>query len=113
MIKVIFGFKRRSGMSHREFRDYRQNVHAPRLFAIPEAAKLRRFAISYAQPTPNVPEPRFDAIVEAWFDSLADMDAFYLSENFKTKVAPDHANFIEPGSGWKLVTEEVVDIQRP
>jgi len=110
MIKVIFGFNRRPGMSRQEFRDYRQNVHAPLLFAIPEAEKIRRFAISYAQPTPTAPEPRFDAIVEAWFDSLADMDAFYLSDNFRTQVAPDHANFIDLSSGMKLVTEEIVDV---
>ena len=112
MIKAIFGFKRRPGMGVQEFRDYRRDVHAPLLFAIPEAEKIRRFVISYPLQAPDAPEPRFDAVVEAWFDSVADMDAFYLSENFKTKVAPDHANFIDLGSGWKLVTEEIVDIDR-
>ncbi|WP_456784013.1 EthD domain-containing protein [Erwinia sp. TECH1] len=46
MIKVVIAFKRRQGMSIEEFRNYRRDVHAPLLFAIPEAKKIRRFVIS-------------------------------------------------------------------
>ncbi len=88
MIKVILGFKRRQGMEVQAFRDYRREVHAPLLFAIPEAEKIRRFVVSYALLAPSAPEPRFDAVVEAWFDNLQDMDALFLSENFQPRSIP-------------------------
>ena len=78
------------------------------LFAIPEAANIRRFVVSYPVSTPNWPEPSYDAVVEAWFDSIAHMDALFLSENFRTKVDTDHENFIDLDSIERIVSEEVV-----
>ncbi len=74
MMKMLIGFRRRSGMSVQAFKDYRRDVHAPLLFAIPEAANIRRFVVSYPVPAPNWPEPTFDAVVEAWFDTMSDME---------------------------------------
>lgn len=108
MIKVILGFKRREGMGVQQFRNYRRDVHAPLLFAIPEAKKIRRFVVSYPLLSPSSPEPRFDAVVEAWFEDLADMDGLFHSENFQTKVDPDHVNFIDLSSVVRIVTEEIV-----
>lgn len=111
MIKLILGFKRRQGMETQAFRDYRRDIHAPLLFAIPEADLIRRFAISYPICTAADPEPRFDAVVEAWFDTVEDMDALYLSENFRDKVDPDHPNFIDMTSVVRLVTQELVVVE--
>ncbi|CAO3429876.1 EthD domain-containing protein [Azospirillum endophyticum] len=111
MIKVFLGFKRRQGMGVQEFREYRRDVHAPLLFAIPEAEKIRRFVISYPLHTEKSLEPRFDAMVEAWFDSLKDMDGLFLSENFKTIVDPDHVNFIDLSSVVKIISEEIVVVE--
>jgi len=111
MIKVILGFKRRQGMGVQEFRDYRREVHAPLLFAIPEANKIRRFVISYPLPAATPAEPRFDAVVEAWFDNLQDMDALFLSENFRDRVDPDHVNFIDLTSVVRIVCEELVVVE--
>lgn len=108
MIKVILGFRRRQGMGVQEFRDYRREVHAPLLFAIPEAKKIRRFVVSYPLLAPASPESRFDAVVEAWFDDVEDMDGLFLSENFRTKVDPDHVNFIDLSSVVRIVSEEIV-----
>ncbi|WP_249976920.1 EthD domain-containing protein [Vreelandella olivaria] len=108
MIKVVIGFKRRQGMGIQEFRDYRRDVHAPILFAIPEAKKIRRFVISYPVDYSTSDEPRFDAVVEAWFDNPDDMNELFLSTNFATKVDPDHVNFIDMTSVVRLVTEELV-----
>ncbi|MDB4945836.1 MAG: ethyl tert-butyl ether degradation protein EthD [Labilithrix sp.] len=110
MIKVIISFKRRPGMSTQEFRDYRRDVHVPTLLAIPEATKLRRLVVSYPLLAPEAPEPTFDAVVEAWFDSREEMDGLFASESFRTRVDPDHANFIDPSSVVWLVTEELVDV---
>jgi uncharacterized protein (TIGR02118 family) len=108
MIKMLIGFRRRPGMSPQAFKDYRRDVHAPLLFAIPEAASIRRFVVSYPVLAPNWPEPSFDAVVEAWFDTMADMDALFFSENFRTKVDPDHVNFIDLTSVSRVVSEEVM-----
>ncbi|PLR39534.1 EthD family reductase [Chimaeribacter californicus] len=111
MIKVVIGFKRQQGMSIQEFRDYRRDVHAPILFAIPEAKKIRRFVVSYPADYATSEEPRFDAMVEAWFDNSDDMHKLFLSDNFATKVDPDHVNFIDLASVVRLVTEEVIVVE--
>jgi len=113
MIKVIIGFKRRQGMGIQEFRDYRRDVHVPVLLAIPEARKLRRLVVSYPLLAPDAPEPTFDAVVEAWFDSLEEMDGLFASEAFRTRVDPDHVSFIDLSSVIWLVTEELVDVAEP
>ena len=111
MIKVIIGFKRKQGMAIQAFRDYRREVHAPLLFAIPEAKNIRRFVVSYPLPEQNSQDIRFDAVVEAWFDNLEEMDGLFLSENFKTRVDPDHANFIDLSTVVRVVTEEIVVVE--
>lgn len=108
MIKMLIGFRRRSGMSLQAFKDYRRDVHAPLLFAIPEAALIRRFVVSYPVAASDWGEPSFDAVVEAWFDSIEDLEALYFCENFKTKVDPDHVNFIDLSSVSRIVSEEII-----
>jgi len=48
--------------------------------------------------------------VEAWFDNLDDLNAFFLSDNFVNKVDPDHVNFLDVDAAVRLVTEEAVVI---
>lgn len=111
MIKVVIAFKRRQGMSIEEFRNYRCDVHAPLLFAIPEAKMIRRFVISYPTDYASSELPRFDAMVEAWFDNAEEMDKLFLSDNFATRVDPDHVNFIDLSSVVRLVTEELIVVE--
>ena len=111
MIKVVIAFKRRQGMSIEEFRNYRRDVHAPMLFAIPEAKKIRRFVISYPTDYASSEAPRFDAMVEAWFDNTEEMDKLFLSDNFATRVDPDHVNFIDLTSVVRLVVEELIVVE--
>jgi uncharacterized protein (TIGR02118 family) len=108
MIKMIITLNRRAGMTRQAFLDYRRDVHAPILLAIPEARHIRKFVVSHPVPAPGFPEPSYDAVVEAWFDSLDDMNALFLSENFKNKVDPDHANFIDISSVGRIVSQETV-----
>lgn len=108
MIKVIIAFRRKQGMGVQAFRDYRRDIHAPLLFAIPEAQKIRRFVVSYPVVADVGPEPAFDAVVEAWFDHVEDMQGLFLSQNFLTRVDPDHDNFIDMTTVIRLVTEEIV-----
>ena len=108
MIKMLITLKRRAGMSLQAFKDYRGDVHAPLLFAIPKAGYIRRFVVSYPIPAAAFPEPSYDAVIEAWFDSLDDLNALYLSESFRTRVDPDHVNFIDLSRVGRIISEETV-----
>ena len=107
---MLIGFRRRPGMSVQEFKDYRRDVHAPMLFAIPEAGLIRRFVVSYPVPAPGWPEPSYDAVVEAWFDTVEDLNTLYSCDNFRTQVDPDHINFIDMTSVGRIVSEELIVI---
>ena len=109
MTKMIITIKRREGMSHDEFVRYQRDVHRPLLMAIPEARRyIRRFVVSYPIPAPDYSGPDYDSVVEAWFDSLEDMNALYFSDNFLSTVDPDHANFMDLSAYGRVVTEEEV-----
>jgi len=111
MIKMIITIKRREGMSHEEFVHYQRESHRPLLMAIPEARKyIRRFLVSYPIQAPDYSGPDYDSVVEAWFDSMEDMNALYFSENFLSKVDPDHVNFMDLSSYGRIIAEEEVVI---
>jgi hypothetical protein len=109
MIKMIITLNRRDGMTHDEFVDYQRNVHRPLLLAIPEAEQyIRRFVVSYPVPAPNYPEPDYDSVVEAWFDTLDDLNGLYFSDNFLKLVDPDHVNFIDLSTFGRIISQEEV-----
>ncbi len=109
MIKMIITIKRREGMSHEEFVHYQREIHRPLLMSIPEARQyIRRFVVSYPIPAPDYSGPDYDSVVEAWFDSMEDMNALYFSENFLSKVDPDHKNFMDLSAYGRIVAEEEV-----
>ena len=109
MVKMIITIKRREGMTHDEFVRYQREVHRPLLMAIPEARRyIRRFVVSYPISAPGYSGPDYDSVVEAWFDSMEDMDALYFSENFLSKVDPDHVNFMDLSAYGRIVAEEEI-----
>lgn len=109
MIKMIITIKRREGMSHEEFVHYQREIHRPLLMSIPEARQhIRRFVVSYPIHAPDYSGPDYDSVVEGWFDSMEDMNALYFSENFLTKVDPDHKNFMDLSAYGRIVSEEEV-----
>ncbi|MFH9130957.1 MULTISPECIES: EthD domain-containing protein [Streptomyces] len=113
MIKMVITLKRRQGMTHEEFTHYQRNIHRPLLMSIPEARRyIRRFVVSYPVPAPRYPEPAYDSVVEAWFDSLADLEALFFSENFLRTVDPDHENFIDLSAFGRIICEEDVVLDR-
>jgi hypothetical protein len=79
---MVITFQRRQGMSIDEFKTYRRDVHAPILFAIPESKLIRRFVVSYPVAAPKWPEPSYDALVEAWFDAIDDMNTLFFPITF-------------------------------
>jgi len=111
MIKLAILLKRRKGMSHQEFLDYRRDVHAPLLLSIPETKQyVRKFIVSTPVEAAGYQDSPYDAMVEAWFNSLQDLNAFYQSDNFVNKVDIDHINFLDVPAALRLVTEETVVI---
>lgn len=109
MIKLAILLTRRAGMSHQEFINYRRDVHAPLLLSIPETKQyVKKFIVSVPVAAAGYPDPAYDAMVEAWFDSIDDLNAFYTSDNFVNKVDPDHVNFLNVPAAVRLITEETV-----
>jgi uncharacterized protein (TIGR02118 family) len=107
MIKLVFLLTRRKGMTHQEFVNYRRDIHVPLLLSIPETKQyVRKFIVSV--PLTGYPEPAYDAMVETWFDSIEDLNAFFQSDNFVNKIDPDHINFLDITATVTLVTEETV-----
>ena len=108
-LKIIVMLKRREGMSHAEFVDHYKNTHRPLLESIPETQRfVRRFAVSFPVPAPQYGEPSYDAVVEMWFDKMEDLDGLFFSDNFRTKVDPDHENFIDLTAFGRIVSQEEV-----
>lgn len=111
MIKMIITIKRKKEMSHEAFKRYQREVHRPLLMSIPEASRyIRRFIVSYPFIAPGYSGPDYDCVVEAWFDSMDDMNALYFSDNFLTKVDPDHQNFMDLSAYGRIVANEDIVI---
>ncbi|WPQ62694.1 EthD domain-containing protein [Chitinophaga sancti] len=111
MVKLAILLTRREGMTHQEFLDYRRDIHAPLLLSIPETEQyVRKFIVSAPVPASMYPAAAYDAMVEAWFDSVEDLNTFFQSDNFVNIVDPDHINFLDISAVVRLVTEEIVVI---
>ncbi len=111
MIKFVYLVKRAAHLTFEEFVTYHRESHAPLFKSIPEAAKyVRRYTVSHPVPAEQYPAPGWDAVVEICFDSWADHDAFFTSENYRTVVQPDESTFFVHADISVMVTEERVII---
>ena len=109
MIKFAYMVNRVEGMSVEAFVDYHRNRHAPLFTSIPEAKQyVRKYTVSHPVPAAAYPAPAYDGLTEIWFDSWADHDAFFKSENYLQKVQPDEPKFIDFNTVGIMVTEERV-----
>lgn len=109
MIKFVYLIKRVEGMSIEEFVTHHRERHAPLFTSIPEAQQyVRRYTVSHPVPAASYPAPAYDGLTEIWFETWADHDAFFASENYREVVNPDEATFIDLASVATMVTEEKV-----
>jgi len=109
MIKLAFALKRAPGLTQEQFVDHHRNRHAPLFTSIPETQQyVRKYVVSHPILAPSYPPPSFDGLTEIWFDSWQDHDAFFSSDNYKTRVQPDEPTFIDLANSVSLVTEEKV-----
>jgi uncharacterized protein (TIGR02118 family) len=103
MIKVIYCFRRRSGMDDAAFEHYWHHVHGPIGARIPG---LRRLVQSRALRIPGDSRPpAFDGVAELWFDNVDSLQRARASAEWQ-ESGLDEANFIDPQSTAYLVTEE-------
>jgi uncharacterized protein (TIGR02118 family) len=105
MIKLIYCFRKRPGMSDADFDVYWRDVHGPIAARIPG---LRRLVQSRALNVPgDVRRPDYDGVAELWFDDVDTLLEARASEEWK-RSGLDEANFLDPASAAYLVTEERV-----
>lgn len=52
--------------------------------------------------------PVYDGVTDIYFNSVEDFDSFFTSENYKQKVQPDEANFVDIKSARMLVCNEKI-----
>ena len=108
MIKLIVAIRKRADMSAEEFQAHWRTRHAELVRNSPATAKYIRKYVQchtvldqYEQG-----EVAFDGTAELWFDSVADMEAFYSDPGYLRDVQPDEARFADMGRTVFFVTEE-------
>lgn len=82
--KAVILLKRRSDMSHDEFRTWWLEEHAPLAAQLP---RVRRITFNLAQDG-----GAFDGVSELWFDSQADFEAAYATDLGKAVAADSLAH---------------------
>nr|WP_213088544.1 EthD domain-containing protein [Streptomyces jietaisiensis] len=109
VLKLAFMINRVEGLSVEEFVDHHRNRHAPLFTSIPEARRyVRRYTVSHPVRSDAYPAPAYDGLTEIWFENWEDHDAFFASANYRERVNPDEATFIDMASVGVMVTEERV-----
>lgn len=110
MIKLIVAIRKRTDMSAEEFQDHWRTRHAELVRNCPATSKYIRKYVQchtlldqYEQG-----EVAFDGTAELWFDSVADMEAFYSDPDYLGDVQPDEARFADMSKTVFFVTEEVL-----
>ena len=108
MIKLIVAIRKRTDLSVEDFQDHRRTRHAELVRNSPAAeAYIRKYVQchtmldQYAQG-----EVAFDGTAELWFDTVADMEAFYSDPDYLRNVQPDEARFADMTKTVFFVTEE-------
>ena len=105
MIRRVSFIRRRAGMTADEFHAHWLGPHADIVRRIPGLRGLRFNRVLNCVPS----GAGWDGVGETWFDSIADADAAFGAEPFKTLLTEDRPKFIgeaqscyfeeQPGSG--------------
>jgi uncharacterized protein (TIGR02118 family) len=114
MIKAVLVFKRRPGMSRKEFKEYWLNKHAILEKENVENKWVRKIVASFAIEDESLPEPPWDGMVELYFDSMEDMKRDVEGEQRQIMQA-DEENFMDHSFPEMLcVTQEyLVAVKTP
>src|SRR5262245_57995326 len=103
MIKLVYCFRKKWGLTDMEFSRYWQEVHGPLGSRIPG---LRRLVQSHLHaPAFSLRQPDFDGMAELWFDDLDALRRARTSPEWSAATA-DEANFIDGENVALFITEE-------
>jgi hypothetical protein len=112
MVKLIILAKRNPSMTVEQFQYYLRYEHPKKVESIKATRKyIRRYEQSHTLMSEYTNgNPPYDAIVELWFDSIADKDKFYTDPDYVKMVRPDEFVFADVIHTDFILTEEVVII---
>jgi len=101
MIKLVYCFSKKAGLTDEEFFRYWENVHGPIGARIPRLRKL----VQSRRILGDAHQPAYDGMAELWFDDMEALLAARRSPEWKASTE-DEANFIDPGKFAYFVSEE-------
>jgi uncharacterized protein (TIGR02118 family) len=104
LVKVFTLLKRKPGISLADFRQYWLETHGPLVSSLPGVRRYLQCHVNdglYA-----IGESRFDGVEQVWFDDTRSIEKMMDSPQYKEKVLPDLANFVELKYVFSLVADE-------
>jgi uncharacterized protein (TIGR02118 family) len=104
--KIILLVRRRSDLTHEQFKERYESGHAP--LARAKLPLLRKYVRNYLTSIPGQPEPEYDVVTEFWFDSMDDLEEtmrWTASEEGQV-LARDEAEFMDRASMRPFLAEE-------
>jgi uncharacterized protein (TIGR02118 family) len=108
MTKMIFGAKRKAGMSREEFGRYWTTVHAEKAKKVPG---IRRYVINLAPDlSGSGAELPYDGFAEVWFASEEAMRASARSPETQV-VLDDEENLFDTSTRFHVIVEEHVMVE--
>ena len=104
MVKLIYSFKRKAGLSVEEFQRYWRETHGPIAARIPG---VRRYVQNHTLPElyDTKHPPAYDGVAELWFDDLESMRAGFASPENQA-AREDEKNFIDHSDAVMIIAEE-------
>ncbi|QSY97899.1 EthD domain-containing protein (plasmid) [Rhizobium bangladeshense] len=116
-LKLVILSKRNADLTPVGFRSYWRDVHGKlTLDQTQFSTHLRAYRQNYVRPgsfrrldNGEIPGNRaYDGMMEMWFDNFDGMKAAFQSEQYKTVMFPDEANFITRGFSIAFVADELL-----
>lgn len=107
MYKMIFGAKRKPGMSREDFGRYWTTTHANKARSVPG---IKRYVINLAPDlSGSGREMPYDGFAEVWFETEADMRASARSPEIRI-VLDDEQNLFDLSTRFSVIVQEHVMI---
>ena len=109
MLKVDILVYRRPDLTHEQFVEHWQNIHA-QLFSSQPVVKqyVRRYIQSRTIPNPpnDVKVADYDGIAQLWFDDIEGFHGVFSYKNYMDVIRVDEQKFIDPKRVEFLFSEE-------
>jgi uncharacterized protein (TIGR02118 family) len=103
--KMIFGAKRRAGMSREDFGRYWTTTHAQKAMRVPG---MKRYVVNLAPDlSGSGREMAYDGFAEVWFESEAEMRASAKAPELRA-VLDDEPNLFDISTRFSVIVEEHV-----